>query len=365
MTPPPPPRIGRCIPIIALALLGAGWAVPEAALPNSQFVHEGGECNVEPYHRSWGHEYFSATMTVGQAVGTCCGYVEGEYGDLSKKEFQRPDGYPNDFGDEPAVDRKMTAVAQNQSVVQLQIKPGWLEGDLIPHKDVLRVCDETVVFEHVIQSNESSDFVLSTYAGEDWRRFASPRVRMYYDDAPPEFVSAQVYGRSLAVTFSEEVIDGDGSQNLPSAEWTVSGAGSVEAVTLGGRIVTLTLSEPVARGTSVGLSFAKSTNRPRDRSLNELASFGPETVRVVAKPALRSQALAADGTTLTLTFDEDLDGASVPPAGAFTVRVGGAVRPLAPVNPVAVAGRTVVLRLASPAGAGEAVTVAYENPNPN
>ena len=81
-------------------------------------------------------------------------------------------------------------------------------------------------------------------------------------------------------------------------------------------------------------------------------------------PTLHSSVLAVDGTTLTLTYDGDLDEGSVPPAGAFTVKVGGAARPLAAAAPVAVSGRAVVLTLAEPAHAGEAVTVAYDKPTP-
>ena len=49
-----------------------------------------------------------------------------------------------------------------------------------------------------------------------------------------------------------------------------------------------------------------------------------------------------NGTTLTLTYSEPLDGSSVPPASAFTVTGGGAART---VSGVAVGGRVVILTL--------------------
>ena len=62
---------------------------------------------------------------------------------------------------------------------------------------------------------------------------------------------------------------------------------------------------------------------------------------------------------LTLAYNEALDEASVPGAGAFEVDVGGTARAPAGVD---VTGATVVLTLASAVAAGETVTVTYEAP---
>ena len=53
---------------------------------------------------------------------------------------------------------------------------------------------------------------------------------------------------------------------------------------------------------------------------------------------------------------------SVPAPGAFAVTVAGAARGLAASDPVAVAGKTVTLTLASAVAHGEAVTLAYTVP---
>ena len=66
---------------------------------------------------------------------------------------------------------------------------------------------------------------------------------------------------------------------------------------------------------------------------------------------------------MTLTFDETLDGNSVPAASAFTVRVNGSVVSLASVEPVAVSGDTVTLVLASALSSTDAVTVSYSKPS--
>ena len=74
-------------------------------------------------------------------------------------------------------------------------------------------------------------------------------------------------------------------------------------------------------------------------------------------PALA--AAAVDGATLTLTFDEALDGSSVPGADAFAVAVEDAART---VDAVTLSGSAVTLTLATAAAHGETVTVGYVPP---
>ena len=71
---------------------------------------------------------------------------------------------------------------------------------------------------------------------------------------------------------------------------------------------------------------------------------------------------AVDGAVLVLTWDEALDGDSVPAGSAFAVRVAGAARALAETDPVTVSGTAVTLTLSSPVGQGETVTVSYQAP---
>ena len=66
-----------------------------------------------------------------------------------------------------------------------------------------------------------------------------------------------------------------------------------------------------------------------------------------------------DGDALTLTFDEALDGNSVPDASAFSVAVDGTARG---VSGVSMSGSSVTLTLASAVVSDEAVTVGYTAP---
>ena len=71
------------------------------------------------------------------------------------------------------------------------------------------------------------------------------------------------------------------------------------------------------------------------------------------------------GRTLTLSYGRMLDRASVPAAGAFTVRVNGRVVGLAASDPVAVGETAVALKLAAAVAAGARVTVDYTVPTVN
>ena len=73
------------------------------------------------------------------------------------------------------------------------------------------------------------------------------------------------------------------------------------------------------------------------------------------RPPLLTQ-VTVNGSTLVLTYNEALDGGSVPAAGAFVVTADGSA---ITVNGVSVAGSTVTLTLATAVEAGQTVTLAY------
>ena len=81
------------------------------------------------------------------------------------------------------------------------------------------------------------------------------------------------------------------------------------------------------------------------------------TPRETTPPELATATV--DGATLTMTFDEALDGDSEPALGAFSVAVGGAERK---VKGVSVAGSEVTLTLTSEVTAEDTVTVSYTVP---
>ena len=72
---------------------------------------------------------------------------------------------------------------------------------------------------------------------------------------------------------------------------------------------------------------------------------------------------SVNGNTLTLTYNEALDTASVPGSDAFAVTVNGNGANLAGGNPVAIAGSAVTLTLASAVTAADTVAVSYTAPS--
>ena len=98
---------------------------------------------------------------------------------------------------------------------------------------------------------------------------------------------------------------------------------------------------------------------------DDLASAVPESAgpKETDDPGLAATGGAAfSGTTITLTYDEALDGDSVPAAAAFTVTQtdGGGLSGPITVSGVSVSGTSVTLTLARAPGSGNSVTVSYD-----
>ena len=208
------------------------------------------------------------------------------------------------------------------------------------------------------------------------------------DAAPPRLESATANATELVLSFSEELA---AAANLANGAFTVKktpagGAETTLALTgspsVSGSTVTLTLASApavTATDTDMKVSYAKpgtdNGNRLEDGAGNEVADFIDERVfnslGEIEPPALSATSpavLAADGLTLTLTYNEALGASSVPAATAFTVEAtpaGGAEEEvaLAGTGPVRVSGRTVVLTLARlVAHSDAAVKVSYAGP---
>ena len=138
----------------------------------------------------------------------------------------------------------------------------------------------------------------------------------------------------------------------PASSFTLEVDGTERAITgvaLNDKAVSLTAAGGVQAGQSLRLSYAVPSSSPIRSEGGVLA--GAYTNRAIpnytdpAAPAFRSAVLDASGSTIMLTFDEDLDTGSTPPATSFSTTVGNSVRSIAS---AAVRGRSVVLVLDSP-----------------
>ena len=178
---------------------------------------------------------------------------------------------------------------------------------------------------------------------------------------PPAFQSAQVTGKTLTVLF-DQALD---PRSVPARSrfyvlvnglwFMVVGPcddGDCDGgVIIDGARVTLNLERPVSETDTVTVSYGKREKPLRDRAGNEVADFSKRPVTWVEGPPVFVSA-EANGTALALTFDQDLDGGSVPAPGAFHVTVGGARRGVAS-GGVAIDGATVTLALSTAVAYGE------------
>ena len=180
------------------------------------------------------------------------------------------------------------------------------------------------------------------------------------DTVKPTLVQGKIHGSAVELTFSE-TLDG---RAVPAADrFALSPAlGALSGVAVSGRLITFTTAtaSTAAQSVSVGIRAPTGIRDLNGNVLDAVSGFALINTQAAdpGKPALvATNPAAVDGTALTLTFDKTLHAAQVPAAGAFTVTVAGAERD---VVRTAVAGRTVVLTLASGVASGETVTVSFD-----
>ena len=212
------------------------------------------------------------------------------------------------------------------------------------------------------------------------------------DTTPPRLVRGEIHGDVITLYFSEP-LDADkvGSRfrlTLYSAKGRTSFTVVPREVRVSGnKVVVVGFADRGMLWRRIGMAeddgarlyyykddrFVPANERLRDRAGNEV--WTPYRIRgghfpstrtielenLTAPPAL--QRATAHPRWLTLTFDETLDGNSVPAAYAFTVRVSGSAVSLASAGPVVVSGPNVTLRLAEAVAPGAAVTVSYAQPS--
>ena len=186
----------------------------------------------------------------------------------------------------------------------------------------------------------------------------------------PVFQSAAVEGTTLTLIYNEAL---DGSSTPGTSNFTVEVGGSGRSVTrvaVSGIVVALTLDPAVKRGkTGITVSYTVPTGTGatpiQDVVGNDAGALTDQEVENktasadTSAPLFLSAGMSSDGSTITLTFDEPLDGGNGPTPGDFAVMVEAAPRA---VSTAAVVGRSVELSLASPVIEGQTVRVNYTDP---
>ena len=191
---------------------------------------------------------------------------------------------------------------------------------------------------------------------------------------PPVLQSAAIdaAGTTLTLTYNEAL----NSTTASTSQFTVVVGGqpaTVTAVTVSGSTVQLTMGAVVIQGQVVTASYAAPASDDSPSNVAIQDALGMDAVSFSATsvtngslvdrtaPVYVSVANTTAGTTITLTYNENLSTTTAP-ASAFTVTNGAVTIPVSSV--VTTSGtRTVVLTLASPVGQGKTVTVAYAAPS--
>ena len=171
------------------------------------------------------------------------------------------------------------------------------------------------------------------------------------DVTPPRLLQRTVNGTTLVLTYDETLDDA----SVPAVgDFVVQSGGNtinVSQVSVDGSKVTLTLAAPVQPNQAVSIDYTPGATPIQDASGNDAAPLSGMDVR----PPRLTRA-TVNGSTLVLSYDETLDGVSVPSAGDFVVTAAGSTTG---VNGVSVGGSAVTLTLAAPVQANQTVTLDY------
>lgn len=202
---------------------------------------------------------------------------------------------------------------------------------------------------------------------DSWYSISQAVGEVAVDTTAPTISSASVANATpttVALAASETL---DAAYVPAASAFTVSGH-TINAVSISGSAITLTVAEPFVNGEAARtVAYTQpGTNNVRDTSGNLLATF---TGLAITNNVLPSDVTAptlstatVDGASLVLTYSEALQTALPATSSWSVVGAGGTTQ--AP-SAVAIAGSAVTLTLATPAVNGNTVTISYTVPGTN
>ena len=192
------------------------------------------------------------------------------------------------------------------------------------------------------------------------------------DTRAPRFVRAAMSsdGSTLTLTYDEVLDDADRPSTSDFAVTVAGQAADVSSVDVSGRAVLVVLVNAVTAGQDVRVTYTdpstdNDANAIQDPAGNDAATLTNQSVANTSTvpdeqaPEFQSAAVSSDGLTLTLTYDEDLDGGNGPRPADFVVSVEGERRT---VSTVTVSGTDVALRMAGVITSDLTVAVTYTDP---
>ena len=173
--------------------------------------------------------------------------------------------------------------------------------------------------------------------------------------AAPEFTSGTADGTTVTLTFDGAL---DSSSTPPTSAFSVNSA-APSSVAVSGSTATLTLSNAVAEGDAVSVSYTPGT--PKLQGANGVAVVAfTETVVNDTDTAPVAESAEVTGASISITFDQDLDSDVTPATTAFAVSVDSQA---AAISAVSLTDEVVELTLSSAADSDDVVTVSYTKPS--
>ncbi len=221
--------------------------------------------------------------------------------------------------------------------------------------------DQTVTVSYALQGTN----LLRDLAGNNAAALTNSSVtnNSTGDNTAPTLSNAVVSGAILVLTYNEAL----DTASVPAASaFTVKvndSVRTVNSVAVSGTTVTLTLASAVVAGQTVTIDYTVPGTSPiQDSAGNDAAALTGRTVTnntsVDTTAPVLSTAIIT-GATLTLTYSEALDTASIPGTASFNVKINGNTRTI---SDVLINGTIVTLTLANPVTAGQTVMLEYTVP---
>ena len=192
--------------------------------------------------------------------------------------------------------------------------------------------------------------------------FSALKVENQTSDPTPAFSSAQIdpTGRILTITMSGPLLTTAVGTPLPSAFAILgSNQAAVDAVTVSGSDIRLTLSPPADVGETISVSYTQPQNAG-DTALRSAdgrwraSSWSNQPVTNHTDGIPRPIAASVNGTTLTLQFDRLLESTNIPPTADFTISPIGITA-----GAIVIDRRTVTMTLSRAVAHNEIVTISY------
>jgi len=179
------------------------------------------------------------------------------------------------------------------------------------------------------------------------------------DVQPPQLTGATASGTKVVLIYNEGL--NTGSVPLPTSYSVVASNRTIPVtmVAVSGNQVELTLASALASGEIVRVPYTPSSPFLSDLSGNSAPAIaGYQVTAVGGTSGAKAQLVyaSANGAQLTLSYNAELNLSYVPLAGQYTVTADNATVAVAGVT---VSGSQVILTLAAPVRAGQAVRVSY------